>query len=75
MRQIRNWVTQSGSWSVVPEENATEIILRQIFLCQNYAKFRQTGSGHASDLKLRYTIQSAIQMLCAKYKEYGRCGS
>ena len=30
---------------------------------------RQTGSGHAADSKMRYTIQFSILMLCAKYME------
>ena len=38
-------------------------------------KSRQTGSGHAADSKLRYTIQFSILMLCAKYQEAGLCGS
>ena len=29
----------------------------------------QTGSGHAADSKLGYTIQFSILMLCAKYKK------
>jgi hypothetical protein len=42
---------------------------------QKYSKFRQTGSGDAADLKLSYTIQFSILMLCAKYQEAGLCGS
>jgi len=60
---------------VVPEKNVTEIILWQFFQYQKYSKFRQTGSGHAADSKLSYTIQFSILMLCAKYKEAGLCGS
>jgi hypothetical protein len=33
------------------------------------------GSGDAADLKLPYTIQFSILMLCAKYQEAGLCGS
>ena len=40
-----------------------------------YSKSRKTGSGHAADSKLRYTIQFSILMLCAKYQEAGLCGS
>ena len=42
---------------------------------QKYSKFQQTGSGHAADSKLSYTIQFAILMLCAKYQETGICVS
>ena len=35
----------------------------------------QTGSGHAADSKLLYTIQFSILMLYAKYEEAGLCGS
>ena len=35
----------------------------------------QTGSGHAADSKLCYTIQFSILVLCAKYQEAGLCGS
>ena len=42
---------------------------------QKYSKFHQTGSGHAADSKLSYTIQFSILMLCAKYQEAGMCGS
>ena len=31
--------------------------------------------GHSADLKLRYTIQFSILMLCAKYQEAGVWGS
>ena len=40
-----------------------------------YSKSRQTGSEHAADSKLRYTIQFSILMLCAKYQEAGLCAS
>ena len=45
------------------------------FFSFKYSKSRQTGSGHAADSKLRYTIQFSILMLCAKYHEAGLCGS
>ena len=45
------------------------------FVSFKYSKSRQTGSGHAADSKLRYTIQFSILMLCAKYQEAGLCGS
>ena len=35
-------------------------------------KLRQTGSGHAADWKLRYTIQFSILMVGGKYQEAGR---
>ena len=35
----------------------------------------KTGSKHAADSKLRYTIQFSILMICAKYHEAGLCGS
>ena len=35
----------------------------------------RTGSGHAADSELRYTIQFCILMLCAKYQEAGLSGS
>ena len=47
----------------------------QICLCPQYSKSRKTGSGHAANSKLRYTIQFSILMLCAKYQEAGLCGS
>ena len=47
----------------------------QICLCPQYLRSRKTGSGHAADSKLRYTIQFSILMLCAKYQEAGLCGS
>ena len=49
--------------------------MRQIVLYQKYSKFRQTGSGHAADSKLSYTIQFSILMLCVKYQKAGLCGS
>ena len=48
---------------------------QKLFRYQKYSKFRQTGSGHAADSKLSYTIQFSILMLCAKYQEAGLCGS
>ena len=36
---------------------------------------KKTGSGHAADSKMCYTIQFTILMLCAKYQEAGLCGS
>ena len=45
------------------------------FFSFKYSKSRQTGSGHAADSKLRYTIQFSILMLCDKYQEAGLCGS
>ena len=47
----------------------------QICLCPHYSKSHKTGSGHAADSKLRYSIQFSILMLCAKYQEAGLCGS
>ena len=46
-----------------------------LLLSFKYSKSRQTGSGHAADSKLRYTIQFSILMLCAKYMKAGLCGS
>ena len=45
------------------------------FISVKYSKSHKTGSGHAADSKLRYTIQFSILMLCAKYQEAGLCGS
>ena len=45
------------------------------FFSLKNSKSRQTGSGHAADSKLRYTIQFSILMLCAKYQKAGLCGS
>ena len=45
------------------------------FFSFKYSKSRLTGSGHAADSKLCYTIQFSILMLCAKYQEAGLCGS
>ena len=42
---------------------------------QKYSNFRQTRSEDAADLKLSYSIQVPILMLCAKYQEAGLCGS
>ena len=50
------------------------LFCEQICLCPQYSKLRQTGSGHATDSKMRYTIQFSILMLCAKYQEAGLCG-
>ena len=47
----------------------------QICLCPQYSKSRKTGSGHAADSKMCYTIQFSILMLCAKYQEAGFCSS
>ena len=35
----------------------------------------KTGSRHATDSKMSYTIQFSILMLCAKYQEAGLCGT
>ena len=35
-------------------------------LYQKYSKFWQTGIGHVTDMKLSYTIQFSILMLCAR---------
>ena len=43
--------------------------------CLLHSKSCQTGSGHAADSKMHYTIQFSILMLCAKYQEAGLCGS
>ena len=45
------------------------------FFSLKYLKSRQTGSGHAADSKLCYTIQFSILVLCAKYQEDGLSGS
>ena len=85
--QIQNCVTRYSSryWCsvpyirklacVVPEKNVTEIFCEQICRCPQYSKSRQSGSGHAADSKLCYTIQFSILMLFAKYKEAGLSGS
>ena len=89
MPQIQKCVTRYSSpyWfsvpnirklaSVVPEKNVTEIILwaNLPMQCPQYSKSCQTGSGHASDSKMRYTIQFSILMLCANYQEAGLFGS
>ena len=36
------------------------------FFSFKYSKSRQTGSGHAADSKMHYTIQFSVLMLCAK---------
>ena len=45
------------------------------FFSLKYSKSHQTGSGHAADSKLCYTIQFSILVPCAKYQEAGLCGS
>ena len=45
------------------------------FFSFKYSKSRKTGSGHAADSKMHYTIQFSILILCAKYQEAGLCGS
>ena len=45
------------------------------FFSFKYSKSHQTGSRHAADSKLGYTIQFSILMLCAKYQDAGLCGS
>ena len=40
-----------------------------------FSKFRQTGSGHAADVKLLNTIHFSILMLFAKYQKAYLCGS
>ena len=66
----------SGSWPVLfPRKMWQKLSCEQICLCPQYSKSRKTGSGHATDSKLRYTIQFSILMLCAKYQEAGLCGS
>ena len=37
--------------------------------CENYSKFRQTGSGHVTNSKLSYTIRFFILMLCADIRK------
>ena len=88
MPQIQKCVTRYSSpyWcsvqnirklaSVVPEKNVTEIILWANLPMSTILKVAsKTGSGHAADSKLRYTIQFSILMLCDKYQEAGLCGS
>ena len=66
----------SGSWPLwFLRKMWQKLSCDQICLCPKYSKLRQTGSGHAADSKLRYTIQFSILMLCAKYQEAGLCGS
>ena len=45
------------------------------FFSLKYSKSRKTGSGHAADSEMRFTIQFSILILCAKYQEAGLCGS
>ena len=40
-----------------------------------FPKFRKTGSEHAPDSKMSYTIQFSILMLCVKYQKAGISGS
>ena len=66
----------SGSWPLwFPIQMWQKISCHQICLCPQYSKSRKIGNGHASDSKMRYTIQFSILMLCAKYQEGGLCGS
>ena len=66
----------SGSWPVwLPRKMWQKLSWEQIFLCPQYSKSHQTGSGHAANSKMRYTIQFSILMFCAKYQEAGLCGS
>ena len=80
-RQIPNSLTRYSSiyWSsvrnirklayMVPEKNVTENFLYYAY------KFRQTGSWQPADMKLCYTIQFIILMLCTKYHEASLHGS
>ena len=66
----------SGSWPLwFPRKMWQKLSCEQICLCPQYSKSRQTGSKHAADSKMCYTIQFSILMLCAKYQEAGLCGS
>ena len=58
----------------LPTSFLLKLSCEQICLCPQYSKSRQTGSGHAADSKMHYTIQLSILMLCAKYQEAGLCG-
>ena len=51
------------------------LVACEFFRYKKYSKFRQTGSEHAADSKLSYTIQFSILKLCAIYQEAGLCGS
>ena len=59
----------------LPTSFLLKLSCEQICLCPQYSKSRKTGSGHAADSKMRYTIQFSILMLCYKYQEAGLCGS
>ena len=50
-------------------------LLSKFAYVHNIQSGGQTGSEHAADSKLRYTIQFSILMLCAKYQKAGLCGS
>ena len=66
----------SGSWPLwFPRKMWQKLSCEQICLCPQYSKWRHTGSGHAADSEMRYTIQFSVLMLCAKYQEAGLCGS
>ena len=56
-------------------ENFGRHVSPAYFFSLKYSKSRKTGSGHAADSNLRYTIQFPILMLCAKYQEAGLSGS
>ena len=64
----------SGSWPLwFPRKLWQKLSCEQI--CPQYSKSRKTGSGHAADSIMHYTLQFSIQMLCAKYQEAGLCAS
>ena len=66
----------SGRWPLwFPRKMWQKLCCEQIYLWPQYSKSRQTGSGYATDSKLRYTIQFSILMICAKYQKAGLCGS
>ena len=87
MPQIKKCVTRysspywcsgqiSGSWPLwFPRKMWQKLSCEQICLCPQYSKLRKTGSGHAADSKMRYTIEFSILMPCANYQEPGLCGS
>ena len=58
-----------------PRKMWQKLSCEQICLCPQYSKSSKTGSGHAADSKLGYTIQFSILMLCVKFQEAGLCGS
>ena len=74
LKANQNWNENADHNLVVSLPGKTRVAC-ELFRYQNYYKFRQTGSGHAADWKLSYTIQCSILMLCAKYQEDGLCGS